>query len=190
MITTPVQEALERLGTPEAVLERHGVTVRRGMAQCPFHDDRSPSLSLFTDRNEPRWRCHGCGAGGDSIDLAQALGERVELRPERTEEPKQRAKKIHPKLTAAQRQLARKLAQSETFPFEFAAAKVLARLHWHAAELEVLRNFDHLAAGGNIDRILRLSDALRSYLPERFGIPTNFVYRAEHVDIICEELGR
>ncbi len=36
-------------------------------ARCPFHDDRSPSLTLY---NSGGWRlqCFRCGVGGDVID--------------------------------------------------------------------------------------------------------------------------
>ena len=36
----------------------------QGMARCPFHDDRNPSLKL-----DDRFYCFGCGAGGDVIDF-------------------------------------------------------------------------------------------------------------------------
>lgn len=35
------------------------------LARCPFHADKTPSLAI--DDNKGLWRCHGCGAGGDSI---------------------------------------------------------------------------------------------------------------------------
>lgn len=73
-LSSPVEAALSRAGSPADVLRRHGVTVRGRMARCPFHPDKSPSLSLFkgTDGKE-RWRCHGCDQGGDALDLTAAL---------------------------------------------------------------------------------------------------------------------
>ena len=41
---------------------------RNGMACCPFHNDKIPSMKL--DR---RYHCFGCGADGDVIDFAAAL---------------------------------------------------------------------------------------------------------------------
>lgn len=36
--------------TPQMAAERYGLTVRRGgMACCPFHDDRTPSMKLYPD---------------------------------------------------------------------------------------------------------------------------------------------
>ena len=44
----------------------YGIEVRRnGMACCPFHDDKNPSMKL----NEDYFYCFGCGATGDVIDL-------------------------------------------------------------------------------------------------------------------------
>ena len=50
--------------------EHYGLKVsRNGMACCPFHDDRHPSLKL----NEDYFFCFGCGAKGDVIDLVVRL---------------------------------------------------------------------------------------------------------------------
>lgn len=70
--------ALDRVGTPADVLGRHGVRVRGRMAFCPFHTNhRTPALSLFTGVDgKPRWRCHGCEAHGDALDLEARLSGR------------------------------------------------------------------------------------------------------------------
>ena len=44
---------------------------RNGMACCPFHHDRHPSLKL----NENYFFCFGCGAKGDVIDLVARMFE-------------------------------------------------------------------------------------------------------------------
>jgi len=50
--------------------EHYGVKVsRNGMACCPFHNDRHPSLKL----NEEYFFCFGCGATGDVIALVARL---------------------------------------------------------------------------------------------------------------------
>ena len=50
--------------------EHYGLKVNRnGMACCPFHNDRHPSLKL----NEEYFFCFGCGAKGDVIDLVARL---------------------------------------------------------------------------------------------------------------------
>lgn len=38
-------------------------------ACCPFHDDRSPSFTIFADGT--RFFCFGCGASGDVLDFIQ-----------------------------------------------------------------------------------------------------------------------
>ena len=66
-----IERAREALGTPADVLRSHGKQVKGRTARCPFHDDRSPSLSLFRSPDDgiERWRCHSCNIGGDAIDL-------------------------------------------------------------------------------------------------------------------------
>ena len=50
--------------------EHYGLKVsRNGMACCPFHNDRHPSLKL----NEEYFFCFGCGAKGDVIDFVARL---------------------------------------------------------------------------------------------------------------------
>jgi len=39
---------------------------RRWMAQCPLHDDHSPSFVVFPNG---KWKCFGCGEHGDAVDL-------------------------------------------------------------------------------------------------------------------------
>ena len=49
--------------------EANGITVNRnGMARCPFHNDRTPSMKI-----DKRFHCFGCGADGDAIDLTARL---------------------------------------------------------------------------------------------------------------------
>ena len=50
--------------------ERYGVEVNRyGMALCPFHNDRHPSLYVADDH----YYCFACGEHGDVIDFAARL---------------------------------------------------------------------------------------------------------------------
>ena len=50
--------------------EHYGLKVNRnGMACCPFHNDRHPSLKL----NEEYFFCFGCGATGDAIEFTAKL---------------------------------------------------------------------------------------------------------------------
>jgi hypothetical protein len=69
-----VDRALQRLGECRTVLERHGVDVRWGRtAQCPFHDDQHPSMSLYERNGRSRAHCFPCDFDGDALDLEAAL---------------------------------------------------------------------------------------------------------------------
>ena len=64
-----VFEAVKQSVTTRQAAEYYGIHVgRNGMACCPFHNDKTPSMKL--DR---RYHCFGCGADGDVIDFAAAL---------------------------------------------------------------------------------------------------------------------
>jgi len=53
-----------------AVLEAEGINLNRNnMAQCPLHDDRTPSFKVFPDSQT--FRCFGCGKHGDVISFIQ-----------------------------------------------------------------------------------------------------------------------
>ena len=44
-----------------------GISIDRGKALCPFHQDSHPSMTFKYDR----FRCWSCGAGGDIIDFTE-----------------------------------------------------------------------------------------------------------------------
>ena len=63
-------EVVKQSVTVREAAELYGIEVNRGgMACCPFHDDRHPSLKL----NEDYFYCFGCGATGDVIDFTARL---------------------------------------------------------------------------------------------------------------------
>ncbi|MFI3165314.1 MAG: AAA family ATPase [Bacillota bacterium] len=43
----------------------------QGKVICPFHMEKTPSLSVNTETNS--WKCFGCGKGGDAIDFVCEL---------------------------------------------------------------------------------------------------------------------
>ena len=54
------------------LLDKYGFQPnRRGFIQCPFHSEKTASLSVYDSGR--RWKCFGCGAGGDVISFAQRL---------------------------------------------------------------------------------------------------------------------
>lgn len=62
-------EAVKQSVTTRQAAERYGLKVNRnGMAVCPFHNDKNPSMKV--DR---RFYCFGCGATGDVIDFTSRL---------------------------------------------------------------------------------------------------------------------
>lgn len=53
--------------TMEAVAERYGLSVSKGKALCPFHNDTHPSLFIKKDF----FHCFVCDAGGDQIEFVR-----------------------------------------------------------------------------------------------------------------------
>ena len=66
-----VFEAVKGNVTTRQAAEMYGIRVNRnGMAVCPFHQDRNPSMKL-----DKRFHCFGCGADGDAVDFVSRLFE-------------------------------------------------------------------------------------------------------------------
>lgn len=62
------REVKERI-TARQVAERYGLKVsRNGMACCPFHNDKHPSMKI--DQN---YYCFACGAKGDAVNYVAVL---------------------------------------------------------------------------------------------------------------------
>ena len=63
-----VFEAVKSTVTARQAAEHYGFKVtKNGMACCPFHRDRRPSMKL-----DQRFHCFGCQADGDVIDFTAA----------------------------------------------------------------------------------------------------------------------
>ena len=55
--------------TARQVAEYYGLQVKRnGLACCPFHDDKHPSMKI--DKN---YHCFACGVGGDAVDYVSRM---------------------------------------------------------------------------------------------------------------------
>ena len=64
-----VFEAVKQSVSAREAAEFYGIKVSRtGMACCPFHDDKNPSMKV-----DQRFHCFGCGADGDVIDFTARL---------------------------------------------------------------------------------------------------------------------
>ena len=59
--TVPVLEVIAHYSGME--LQRRG---RSHKGHCPFHQDDTPSFVIFPNN---RWKCFGCGTGGDGVDF-------------------------------------------------------------------------------------------------------------------------
>ena len=64
-----VFEAVKQSVSTREAAAFYGIEVRRnGMACCPFHDDKNPSMKV-----DQRFHCFGCGEDGDVIDFTAKL---------------------------------------------------------------------------------------------------------------------
>ena len=64
-----VFEAVKQSVSTREAAEFYGIKVRRtGMACCPFHEDKNPSMKV-----DQRFHCFGCGEDGDVIDFTAKL---------------------------------------------------------------------------------------------------------------------
>ena len=72
-------EAVKDAIPTRVAAEHYGIEVKRnGMACCPFHDDRTPSMKV-----DKRFHCFGCQEDGDVIDF---VGKLFDLSPKRAAE--------------------------------------------------------------------------------------------------------
>lgn len=62
-------EAVKEAVTTRQAAENYGIRVNRnGMAVCPFHNDKNPSMKV-----DKRFHCFGCQTDGDVIDFTAKL---------------------------------------------------------------------------------------------------------------------
>ena len=62
------QEIKDAVSTKEAASFYSLKIGRGGMACCPFHNDKHPSMKV-----DKRFHCFGCGADGDVINFVQQM---------------------------------------------------------------------------------------------------------------------
>ena len=66
---TNVFEAVKPNITTRQAAEMYGIKVNRhGMAICPFHNDKNPSMKV-----DKRFHCFACQADGDAVDFVSRL---------------------------------------------------------------------------------------------------------------------
>lgn len=68
-------ELIKRAVPMERAAEYYGFHPNRGgYIPCPFHQEKTASLKVYTDQNgHSGWHCFGCGRGGSVIDFVMAL---------------------------------------------------------------------------------------------------------------------
>jgi DNA primase len=71
--------AIERVAAEYGEFKLLGNERLLGRCVSPFHGDRTPSMTVFTDTQ--RFKCFGigCGISGDVIDLEEVAGRHAEL---------------------------------------------------------------------------------------------------------------
>ena len=63
-------EKVKALISARTVISDYGVKIsKNGMACCPFHNDKHPSMKVTDDH----YHCFGCGAHGDVISFVARL---------------------------------------------------------------------------------------------------------------------
>lgn len=65
------EEILESVSMRD-VLDKYGVKVgRNGMCKCPIHNEKNPSMKVYSDG----YKCFACGSGGDIFRFVQDMEE-------------------------------------------------------------------------------------------------------------------
>ena len=73
------REVIERVKRINLVdlLQAKGIELKKNgkgwFGRCPFHADKTPSLSINPTKN--LWQCFGCGASGDTIRFVELFDQ-------------------------------------------------------------------------------------------------------------------
>ncbi len=62
-------DTIKAAASMEAIMDHYGIEVRKGVARCPFHNERNPSMKVYRDG----YFCFGCGNGGDAITFVARM---------------------------------------------------------------------------------------------------------------------
>lgn len=66
-----LQHAKKEMNIEEIAKRRYGLELRSHKTECPFHDDKEPSLVFYNKTNT--YFCFGCGATGDIIEFIEQM---------------------------------------------------------------------------------------------------------------------
>ncbi len=112
---------------------------------CPFHEDKTPSLSVTPSKN--LWKCFGCGKGGDVIEFVQ-LFDQVDFTTA--------VQKLATYIPVLEDRKAVKKKIIETKPLTASHIKLLSRVidFYHTAFCEDARAREYLANRGITDNAI------------------------------------
>ena len=163
---------------------------REHVGLCPFHDDRSPSMSVVTHKGSGFYKCFSCGAAGNAIDFMmnyhkmefidalRSLAERagIELRQTRSEDGAAGGRRALLRANAIAANFFRKaLAHAEV------GAAARGALDARGLSAEMRERFQLGAAPDAWDSFLRHLDRLRAHHAGSRGddaVPDLDVFRA------------
>ena len=163
---------------------------REHVGLCPFHDDRSPSMSVVTHKGSGFYKCFSCGAAGNAIDFMmnyhkmefidalRSLAERagIELRQTRSEDGAAGGRRALLRANAIAANFFRKaLAHAEV------GASARGALDARGLSAEMRERFQLGAAPNAWDSFLRHLDRLRAHHAGSRGddaVPDLDVFRA------------
>ena len=156
-----VFESVKENVTARQAAEMYGIRVNRnGMACCPFHDDKNPSMKV-----DKRFHCFGCQEDGDVIDFVaklyglNSLGAAVKLAADFGIDYDSKGR-------ASPRPVKKKL--SEELRFKQAGLQCF----------RILSDYNHLLENGKQN--------MRRKSRRRNGIPCLWrLYRSRHTSSIC-----
>jgi DNA primase len=67
---------IERVAAEYGEFKLQGPGRLLGRCVAPEHTDRTPSMTVYPESG--RWKCYGCGLGGDVVDLEEIAGRHLE----------------------------------------------------------------------------------------------------------------
>ena len=70
---TEIKESINKIKSKSdliTILNYYGIHLNKSnMAKCPFHNEKTASLSIKEEGNKAIYHCFGCNAHGDIIDF-------------------------------------------------------------------------------------------------------------------------
>jgi len=177
-----VEQIKERLGVAEIIgeyvkLEKSGVNYK---ACCPFHNEKTPSFTVNTERNF--WYCFGCQEGGDVFTFVQKI-EGLEFR-EVLERLAERANVELPKFNSAKHKEERSQKQ-EVLDILDLTTKVYQQLLIKGNKSKEL--LEYLKSRGLTAELLR--DFRIGYAPDSWRVVIGFLLKKKYEISNIEKAG-